>query len=119
MASYHVYFSPKEGISPEVLVKQVHEFMATQVHENHAEAYRILRMNNKASFANLPDYHLIVDYPSEEDLQKGFSGMKEHYRDEPHSPLMEMVSDFRVAFSVDEKHHLQRERQAELVVTWH
>ncbi|MES2661328.1 MAG: DUF6614 family protein [Verrucomicrobiota bacterium] len=103
MASYHVYFSPKEGISHEVLVKQVHEFMATQVHENHAESYRILRMNNKASFENLPDYHLIVDYPSEEGLQKGFNGMKKHYRGEPHSLLMKMVSDFRVAFSVDEK----------------
>jgi hypothetical protein len=103
MASYHVYFSPKEGVSPDALVKQVHEFMATQVHKNHAEAYRILRMNNKASFGSLPDYHLIVDYATDEDLQKGFRGMKEHYRNEPHSPLMKMVSDFRVAFSVDEK----------------
>ena len=103
MASYHVYFSPREGISHEVLVKQVHEFMATQVFKNHAESYRVLRMNNKASFKDLPDYHLIVDYPNEEALQKGFSGMKEHYRDVPHSPLMKMVSDFRVAFSVDDE----------------
>lgn len=60
-------------------------------------------MNNKASFESLPDFHLIVDYKSEEDLQKGFNGMKEHYRNEPHSPLMKMVSEFKVAFSVDEQ----------------
>lgn len=59
-------------------------------------------MNNKASFEGLPDYHLIVDYPSEEVLQKGFLGMKEHYKSEPHSPLMSMVADFKVAFSIDE-----------------
>jgi len=103
MASYHVYFSPKEGVSPENLIKQVHEFMATQIHSNFATGYRVLRMKNKASFETLPDFHLIVDYRSEEDLQKGFKGMKKQYKDEPHSPLMRMVSDFKVAFSIDEK----------------
>ena len=103
MASYHVYFSPKEGISPSALINQVHEFMETQIQSNFATGYRVLRMNNKASFEALPDFHLIVDYESEEDLQKGFEGMKNHYRDKPHSPLMSMVSDFKVAFSSDEK----------------
>lgn len=60
-------------------------------------------MTNKASFQSLPDYQLIVDNSSEEDLQKGFSVMKTHYKDEPHSPLMKVISEFRVAFSVDEK----------------
>ena len=103
MASYHVYFSPKESVSPEALIDQVHEFMATQVEGNFATGYRILRMNNKASFEALPDFHLIVDYQSEEDLQNGFNGMKNHYKEEPHSSLMRMVSDFKVAFSIDEK----------------
>jgi len=103
MASYHVYFSPKEGVLPETLVKQVHAFMATQVEGNFAMGYRILRMNNKASFEDLPDFHLIVDYRSEKDLQKAFEEMKKHYKSEPHSPLMSMVSDFKVAFSIDEK----------------
>jgi hypothetical protein len=70
MASYHDYFSPKKEVSPEALIKQVHIFMATQVDSNFAQKYRILRMNNKASFDSLPDYHLIVDYSSEDDLQK-------------------------------------------------
>ncbi len=103
MNSYHVYFSPKEGVPRETLVNQVHEFMATQVAGNFASDYRILRMSNKASFESLPDYHLIVDYESEEDLKKGFEAMKEHYQSEPHSPLMKMVADFKVAFSCDEK----------------
>lgn len=105
MASYHVYFSPKEEVSPDALIKQVHAFMATQVQGNFAESYRILRMTNKTSFDTLPDYHLIVDYASEEDLQKGFKGMKPHYKNKPHSPLMSMVSDFKVAFSTDENPH--------------
>lgn len=83
--------------------------MATQVHNNFATGYRILRMKDKASFESLPDYHLIVDYSSEEDLQKGFEGMKESYKEEPHSPLMRMVSDFRVAFSVDEKPNIKQD----------
>lgn len=103
MASYHVYFSPKESVSSKALIDQVHEFMATQVEGNFAIGYRIFRMNDKANFEALPDYHLIVDYESEEDLQKGFQGMKNHYKEEPHSPLMKMVSEFKVAFSVDEK----------------
>lgn len=103
MTSYHVYFSPKEGVTPAALIKQVHEFMATQISGNFAESYRILRMDNKASFQSLPDYHLIVDYLSEEALKKGHTEMSKHYKEKPHSPLMNMVSDFKVAFSVDEK----------------
>ncbi|MGJ8644486.1 MAG: DUF6614 family protein [Luteolibacter sp.] len=102
MNSYHVYFSPKEGVSPQDLINQVHEFMASQIHTNFAVGYRILKMTNKASFDTLPDYHLIVDYASEEDLQKGFKGMKSQYKEEPHSPLMTMVSNFKVTFSTDE-----------------
>lgn len=102
MASYHVYFTPKVGVPAETVINQVHEFMATQIHDNFATAYRIHKMTNKASFESLPDYHLIVDYPSVEDLEKGFGAMKKHYKEEPHSPLMRMLSDFRVAFSVDE-----------------
>ncbi|MDA3835791.1 MAG: hypothetical protein PF495_20660 [Spirochaetales bacterium] len=44
--------------------------MKTQVPGNFAVAYRILRMQDKASFESLPDYQLIVDYSSEENLQK-------------------------------------------------
>ncbi len=102
MNSYHVYFSPKEGVSAESLIAQVHEFMATQIEGNFAEAYRLLRMDYTGSPGVFPDYHLIVDYPSGDDLRKGFESMKAHYRDKPHSPLMKMVSDFKVAFSIDE-----------------
>lgn len=76
--------------------------MATQIHANFAVGYRILQMTNKVSFDTLPDYHLIVDYASEEDLRKEFKGMKAHYKNEPHSPLMTMVSNFKVTFSTDE-----------------
>jgi len=102
MTSYHVYFTAKEGVTDQELLTQVHRFMGDQITNSHAVSYRVLRMTNKASFADLPDFHLIVDYRSEADLQIGFRNMKESYREEPHSTLMKMVSAFRVAFSEDE-----------------
>lgn len=102
MTSYHVYFTAKDGVTDDALLAQVHQFMAAQIRTNHAVSYRVLRMTNKASFADLPDFHLIVDYRMEADLQLAFQNMKDGYRHEPHSPLMKMVSIFRVAFSKDE-----------------
>lgn len=58
-------------------------------------------MKNKGSFKEMPDYHLIVDYETSEDIQGAFKEMKRTYKDDPHAPLMRMVSDFRVAFSID------------------
>jgi hypothetical protein len=81
-ASYHVYFSAKEGVSSIALKEQVHLFMATQIGDNYASSYRLLLMKDKASFTSLPDYHLIVDYPTEQDLQNGFAEMKAHYKNE-------------------------------------
>lgn len=102
MHSYHVYFTPKDGVSDRELLTQVHQFMERQLGSNLAISYRVLRMTNKASFGDLPDFHLIVDYASEADIQRAFQNMKAHYREEPHAPLMKMVSTFRVAFSKDE-----------------
>ncbi|MDA0347548.1 MAG: hypothetical protein O3C43_14490 [Verrucomicrobia bacterium] len=102
MTSYHVYFTAKDGVTDQELLTQVHQFMEGQICDNHAVSYRVLRMTNKASFVDLPDYQLIVDYRSEEDLQLGMRNMKENYRKEPHASLMKMVSTFRVAFSTDE-----------------
>ncbi|MEO0793984.1 MAG: hypothetical protein AAFX93_02415 [Verrucomicrobiota bacterium] len=102
MVSYNVYFSPRDGTPVEELIAQVHRFMATQVAGNRAVAYRILKMNNKTSFSELPDFHLIVDYESEEDLKAAFGKMSGEYTKKPHSPLMSMVGDFKVSFSVDE-----------------
>lgn len=102
MISYHVHFSPKENITDQELLAEVHNFMATQIRDNHALSYRVLRLTNKASFQDLPDFQLITDYASEEDLQTAFRHMKAHYREEPHAPLMRMVSIFRVSFSSDE-----------------
>lgn len=112
MTSYHVYFSAKEGVTDRELLAQVHHFMESQISDNHAVSYRVLQMTNKASFGDLPDFHLIVDYRSEDDLQLAFRNMKGSYREEPHSPLMKMVSTFRVAFSKDETKEAEPVRPA-------
>lgn len=101
MESYHVYFSPRADVPKDLLIAQVHQFMATQLTQNRARQYRILEMKNKATFQEIPDFHLIVDYDTEEDLQAAFQEMKKSYQEEPHAPLMNMVSEFKVAFSTD------------------
>jgi hypothetical protein len=99
MASYHVYFDAAPGIAADDLVAQVHSFMDTQVAVNRAASWRLLQMTNKATFQEMSDYHLIVDYASDADLQHAFAEMKRTYREEPHLTLMRMVTNFRVAFS--------------------
>jgi hypothetical protein len=102
-ASYHVYFSAKDGVSDDALIQQVHAFMATQIGQNRAVGYRLLRMTRQVSFETLPDFHLIVDYASEDDLNSAFEAMRAHATTEPHASLMKMVANFKVAFSVDEE----------------
>ncbi len=101
MESYHVYFNARQDVPKAVLLAQVHEFMANQIESNRVRSYRILEMTDKASFQELRDFHLIVDYETAEDLQEAFKLMKQHYKDDPHAPLMRMVAEFRVAFSRD------------------
>lgn len=110
MNSYHVYFTAKDSVTDQELLAQVHQFMEGQISDNHAVSYRVLRITNKASFVDLPDFQLIVDYRSEKDLQLGMSNIKKIYREEPHAPLMKMVSTFRVAFSTDETTQKKRKQ---------
>jgi hypothetical protein len=76
--------------------------MILQRAENLASSFRILKMHNKGNFEEMPDYHLIVDYKSAQDLKEAFANMKQAYMSEPHKSLMNMVSTFKVAFSNDE-----------------
>lgn len=99
MASYHVYFDAAPGVVAEDLVAQIHSFMDSQVTGNRTAEWRLLQMTNKATFQEMSDFHLIVDYASEADLQHAFGEMKRTYREEPHLTLMRMVTNFRVAFS--------------------
>ncbi|MGF1655867.1 MAG: DUF6614 family protein [Verrucomicrobiales bacterium] len=101
MESYHVHFNARQDVPKDVLLAQVHEFMANQIESNRVRSYRLLELTDKASFQELRDFHLIVDYENAEDLQDAFNLMKQHYKDAPHAPLMKMVAEFRVAFSRD------------------
>ena len=68
MHSYHVHFSANEGTSVEELVAHIHVFMQRQVGSNYAKNYRLINFTDKASFPELPDFHLIVDYETDADL---------------------------------------------------
>lgn len=99
MNSYHVYFSVKDSVSPAELESILSQFIAHEKKHNLMLSARVLRMTNKASFPELTDYHFIADYATDADGKSAMENMKKRYKDEPHSSLMRIVSEFRVAFS--------------------
>jgi hypothetical protein len=97
-ACYLIFFSPAEGVAEDISLPKVREFMDAQVASNGATGYRIVRMTNKATFPELPDYAVFVDYATQDDLNAAFREMGKSYREGVHAELMGMVRDFRVAF---------------------
>lgn len=101
MNSYHVYFTAKKGMTELEVTSILARFVESEIKDNLMLDARVLKMTNKASFPDFPDYHSIVDYRNESDRTEAMERMKKRYREEPHASLMKMVSDFRVAFSED------------------
>lgn len=100
--SYHVYASAKPGVSAAEFESRMKEFLDTQIAGNHLCAYRILRFDSKPDSGDMPEYQIICDYASGDDLKKGFEGMRrDRWKQYPHGSMMEMVGEFRVAFSTD------------------
>ena len=99
MVSYHVYFSANKEFSESEVTEILRQFIEHEKTHNLMREARVLKMTNKASFSDLPDYHFVADYASEADQQTAMKEMQKRYREEPHASLMRMVSEFRVAFS--------------------
>jgi len=100
--SYHVYASAKPGVTAEEFENGIKRFLDTQIVGNHLCAYRIMRFESNAEQGDTPEYQIICDYASGEDLKKGFEGMRpDRWKQDPHAGMMEMVGKFRVAFSED------------------
>jgi len=103
MPSYHVYFSPKSDTSDSDLIDKCHSFLRDLKANRQIESYRLIRITNPTSFSALPKFQLIVDYFSPQQLDSSFAFMKDANRisSPPHGIIMELVSDFKVAFSED------------------
>ncbi|WP_309387720.1 hypothetical protein [Cerasicoccus frondis] len=101
MHSYHVYFTAKARITEPEVEALLTRFIQNEMEDGLMIDARVLKMTNKASFPDLPDYHFIADYQSEADGDEAMSRMKLRMNEEPHASLMKMVSDFRVAFSTE------------------
>ncbi|MGJ8638093.1 MAG: hypothetical protein ACSHYA_01755 [Opitutaceae bacterium] len=100
--SYHVFASPKEGVSEGLLEEKIKDFLDAQIKSNHLASYRILKHSENGNFEGMPKYQVICDYDTEEQLKEGFAGMRpDLFREEPHLSLMNLVTDFRVGFSSD------------------
>jgi len=100
MHYYHVYFSVNEQTGVDAFLEKVHEFMSGQLEGNRAAEYRLLQIEDKATFAELTDFQLIVGYHTARDRTLGFEAMRKIASTEPHATLIRGVSDFQVAFSV-------------------
>jgi hypothetical protein len=102
MKSYHVFASAKPDRDIAEFERRMREFLDAQVAGNLLHAYRILRFDAAGSFNELPEYQVICDYASEDDLKKGFEAMRpDRWRQDPHAGMMASVGEFRVAFSED------------------
>lgn len=102
MNSYHVFVSPKEGVSSDDLEKQMKLFLDGQIAENHMRGYRILKYSDIANFEGMSDYQIICDYRNEDELKEGFERMRpDRWKEEPHASMMKMVDGLRVSFSSD------------------
>lgn len=103
MISYNVFFSPKEGVSEDELLKTVHAFLSWLQREQRLPGYRVLRVTDAASFQALPRFQAIIDFPSraEFDTAITFMGIPANLNDSPHGRLMRSVKDFKVSFTED------------------
>ena len=103
MSSYHVFFSPKPEVEAVDLIEKCHAFLRGLQAQGQIESYRLIRITNPASFPELPQFQLIVDYHSPQQLNESFAFMKSAGRiaAPPHGEIMESVSIFKVAFSED------------------
>lgn len=99
MHSYHVYFTPKDGISDAEVGRIVRAFGENEKNENLLHSYDLVKFDNKANFQELFDFHFAAHYQSEKEREKAFETMSEHYTEEPHLSLMKMTKEFKVAFS--------------------
>lgn len=100
--SYHVYATAKPGVAFGEFEERMKGFLDDQIAGNHLSAYRIIRYDSKVGRGEMPEYQIICDYSSGDDLTKGFEGMRpDRWNQDPHAGMMEMVETFRVAFSVD------------------
>jgi hypothetical protein len=102
MISYNVYFTPKDTIPEPEALEIVHSFMRGLDAKGMITAYRVLRINNKVNFDQLPKYQLIVDYETEEQSTRTFDFIKNgEATKEPHKSLMTMTKEFKISFSED------------------
>lgn len=103
MISYHVFFSPKDGMPEDQVLGATRAFFAALEENKQIRTYRILRVTNPASFAGLPRFQAIVDFATQDEMDTAFAFMRQpgKIHSGAHGKLIEMVTDFRVSFSED------------------
>jgi|SRR5579871_3588205 len=103
MISYNIFFTPKGGIEDQRIIMLAHEFLKRLQTEKKVLGYRILRVTNPASFPALPQFQAIVDYESQQDLDDSFTFMRQpqKIKEGAHGELIELVTNFKVSFTVD------------------
>jgi hypothetical protein len=103
MISYHIFFTPKPGVTDAQIIGVAREFLETLKSEGRIHGYRILHVTNPASFQGLPRFQAIVDYESQQALDDSFAFMRrpQKMKEGAHGRLMEQVMEFKVSFTKD------------------
>jgi hypothetical protein len=68
MNIYHIWADPKEGIHPKDFVAKMRMFLDMLVESGKMETYRITQMKLGFRSMNIPDYHIMMEFDSMQQL---------------------------------------------------
>jgi hypothetical protein len=101
MISYQVFFSPKNDTEESQLLAASHALIAELKTAEKLRSYRLVRMTDSTSLAELPRFQLIVNYHNQSELDASMSYMRSRIHEGPHGEILRLVGDFKVSFSTD------------------
>jgi hypothetical protein len=103
MISYNVFFTPRAGVADQRVITAVHELLRKLQAEKKLRGYRVLCVTNPASFQALPQFQAIIDYESQQELDDSLAFMRQpqKVKEGAHGELIELVTNFKVSFTVD------------------
>lgn len=100
MKTYNVFYSVKEGLDPEVVVKLTQEFVNQLAESGLIQSAQFNKVLNKGNFPEMSDYHLAVHFNSQSHMDDSFQIVRDTLMNQhPHIELMRSVEGFKVTFT--------------------
>ena len=100
MIAYNVFYSVKDGIEEEKVLKLTLAFIEQLLSHQLIIDASCQKLTNKANFTQMPDFHVSVNFHSHRDMDEVFSFVRTTLMETyPHSELMKSVKEFKVTFT--------------------